>query len=150
MKPRTCTIRVWIANDAGKAACYSLKPLSRDDLGQSVAGFRLVKISADPAPVYAVRLAVDGQAVCNCPQHNRAGQCKHADALLAAGVLPAPLLGAIQAQSKLLVEAEAMLKETEDKLAQVSARAVQLQTALAAIEQPARPGRRRAGKSQAA
>ena len=74
--------------------------------------------------------------------------CKHADALSALGVLPSALLGALQQRSKLLDEAEAMLKETEQKLDAVSARAVQLQIGLAAA-QPPQP-RPRAVKTQAA
>ena len=142
MTPRTCFLWVWIANDAGKACRYTLKPLPPAELARSVAAFRLVNQSKFPNPVYVVRLAVDGQATCDCPQHNFAGKCKHADALLAAGVLPSALVGLLQERTRLLDKAEA-------DLAAVSARAVQLQNAVAAIP-PARPSRRRVAKSQAA
>ncbi len=75
---------------------------------------------------------------------------------MAAGVLPSALLAALVNRSKLLDAAEAMLQQTEAKLgkteaalAAVSARAVQLQTALAAIP-PRRPSRRRPAKTKAA
>ena len=141
MKPRSCNITVTISNDAAAVSFYSLRPVAAAELGQSAAAFRLVNASRTPSPVYVVRLAVDGQASCNCPAHNRAGRCKHADALLAAGVLPSQLVALLQTRTKLLDEAEAMLKATEGKLDAVSARCVQLQTALAAI--PARFPRKR-------
>ncbi len=142
MNPRTCDLRIFITNDQGMTSYYRLKPLRGADLGQSVAAFKVVNSCKDPSPVYVVRLALDGQASCDCPQHNMAGKCKHADALLAAGVLPAALIGVLQERTQLLDKAEA-------ELAAVSARAVQLQTALAAIP-PARPSRRRVAKAKAA
>ena len=142
MKPRTCVIHAWIANDKGEKAVYSLRPLPPAELAEAAAGFFLTNLSRDPSPVYAVTVEIGGIVCCNCPQHNRAGQCKHGDALLAAGVLPSALLAALRNRTKLLDEAEAMLKESEDKLAAVSERTVQLQTALAAIP-PAKPKRRR-------
>ena len=72
MTPRTCFLWVWIANDAGKACRYSLKPLPAAERGQSVAAFRLTNLSKFPNPAYIVRLALDGQATCSCPQHHGA------------------------------------------------------------------------------
>ncbi len=117
MKPRTCFVWVWIANDAGKAARYSLRPLPAAELAQSVAAFRLANLSQDPSPVYTVRLAVDGQTSCSCPRHARAGACKHADALTAAGVLPAAVVAEIavlQQRTKLLDAAEAECRRLAD------------------------------------
>ena len=142
MNPRTCDLRIFITNDQGLTSYYRLKPLRGAALGQSVAAFKVVNSCKDPSPVYVVRLAIDGQASCNCPQHNFAAKCKHADALLAAGVLPAALVGLLQERTRLLDKAEA-------DLAAVSARALQLQNALAALP-PARPQRRRSPKSLAA
>ena len=142
MNPRTCDLRIFITNDQGLTSYYRLKPLRRAALGQSVAAFKVVNSCKDPSPVYVVRLAIDGQASCNCPQHNFAAKCKHADALLAAGVLPSALLG-------LLAERTRSLDKAEADLAAVAARAVQLQTALAAIP-PRRPSRRRPAKTKAA
>ena len=93
MNPRTCDLHIFITNDQGMTSYYRLKPLRRADLGQSVAAFRVVNSCKDPSPVYVVRLAIDGQATCDCPQHNMHAQCKHADALVAAGVLPSALVG---------------------------------------------------------
>ena len=138
MNPRTCDLRIFITNDHGVTSYYRLKPLRGADLGQSVAAFKVVNSCKDPSPVYVVRLAIDGQATCDCPQHNFAGECKHADALLAAGVLPSALVGLLLSRSQLLDKAEA-------ELAAVSARAVQLQSGLAAV-QSAGPKRRRGAR----
>lgn len=143
MKPRTCFVWVWIANDAGKACRYTVRPLPAAELSPiAVAGFRLVNLSRDPSPEYRVRLLDGGEAVCNCRQFDGAGACKHADALAAAGLLPCGLFGLLQERTKLLNQAER-------QLAAVSERALQLQTALAAVP-PARPSRRRPAKRQAA
>ena len=175
MKPRTCFLWLWIANDAGRAARYSVRPLTPCELSPlALAGFRLVNLSRDPSPEYRVRLLDAGEVACNCRQFDSAGACKHGDALTAAGLLPCALVGLLQQRTKLLDAAEAKLKDTEDnlkaaqaradanlrigearlketeaKLEAVAARAVQLQTALAAIP-PARPTRRRPAKTTAA
>ena len=138
MTPRTCFLWVWIANDAGKACRYSLKPLPAAERGQSVAAFRLTNLSKFPNPAYIVRLALDGQATCSCPQHQRAASCKHTGALAAAGVLPSALVGLLHERTRLLDKAEA-------DLSAVSARAVQLQSGLAAV-QSAGPRRRRGAR----
>ena len=143
MKPRTCFLWLWIANDAGKECRYTVRPLPAAELSPiAVAGFRLVNLSRDPSPEYRVRLLDGGEVACNCRQFDSAGACKHADALTAAGLLPCALLGLLQERTKLLDLAEA-------NLAAVSARAVQLQTALAAIP-PAQPRRSRPAKQKAA
>ena len=115
MKARTCFVQVWIANDKGEKACYSLRPLpSAELLGDSVAGFFLTKLDCDPAPVYAVLVAFDGAVSCNCPQHNLKAGCKHASALSASAVLPVGLLSVLQSRTKLLNQAEAeVLRVTE-------------------------------------
>ena len=97
MKNRTCYVWVFITNDKGETNRYGARPLRGDELGQSVAAVRLTNFQKNPSPVYIVRLATDGQTSCDCPQHSRAGACKHADALLAAGLLPSVLVGALQA-----------------------------------------------------
>ncbi len=107
MKPRTCRVVIAIANDRGASASYSLSPLPAADLGQSVAAFRLVNLTEPPFPVYTVRLALAGLASCDCPAYLRAGQCKHADALVAAGVLPTAFLSLLQDRDRLLAAAEA-------------------------------------------
>ena len=107
MKSRTCNIRVTISNDAAAVSFYALRPVPAAEVGQSAAAFRLVNLSKRPAPVYVVRIAVDGQTSCNCPAHNRAAKCKHADALLAAGVLPSQLVAVLQNRTRLLDAAEA-------------------------------------------
>ena len=143
MKPRTCFVWLWIANDKGEPCRYSVRPLPAAELSPiAVAGFRLVNLSRDPSPEYRVRLLDGGEVACNCPQFDSAGACKHGDALLAAGLLPSALLGLLQERTKLLDLVEA-------NLAAVSARAVQLQTALAAIP-PKRPRRTRPRLSEAA
>ena len=48
MKPRTCNILISICNDKGEHACYSLRPLPPDELGEGVAGFYLTKLNCDP------------------------------------------------------------------------------------------------------
>ena len=109
MKNRTCVLRLWICNDKGEVTYYRLLPLAAVELGASVAAFRLLKdgTPTDPsAPVYVARLAADGQVTCNCPAHNFAGQCKHADALAASGVLPCSLIGLLQQRTRLLEQAE--------------------------------------------
>ena len=106
-----------IVNDKGADACYSLRPLPPAELGASVAAFRLVKVTdVEVQPVYVVRLSIDGQAACNCPQNHFGGSCKHADALIASGVLPCSLLAKLIDQTRLL-------DETAEKLTDVSARA---------------------------
>ncbi len=107
MKPRTCFLWLWIANDAGKTARYSVKPLPAAERALSVAAFRLVNLSKFPNPAYTVRLALDGQASCSCPQHQLAAACKHTDALVAAGVLPCALLGLLLERTKQLHASEA-------------------------------------------
>ena len=67
MNPRTCDLRIFITNDQGLTSYYRLKPLRGAELGQSVAAFKVVNSCKDPSPVYVVRLAIDGQASCNCP-----------------------------------------------------------------------------------
>ena len=67
MKSRTCNIRVTISNDAAAVSFYALRPVPAAEVGQSAAAFRLVNLSKRPAPVYVVRIAVDGQTSCNCP-----------------------------------------------------------------------------------
>ena len=79
MKPRTCNIFVYITNDQGMTSRYSLRPLPAEALGAFVAGFRLCNTSKQPSPLYAVCLAADGQVSCDCPAHNFAGRCKHAE-----------------------------------------------------------------------
>ncbi len=110
MKPRSCRIVIRISNNKSEQNNYCLRPLGPAELGQSVAGFRLENLTQPPHAVYAVRLAVDGQVTCNCPQHPFGGECKHADALVAAGLLPSALLGMIQERTKQLdaADAEAM------------------------------------------
>jgi hypothetical protein len=104
---------VWISNDKGEKACYSLRPLPSDELGASAAGFFLAKLS-DEAPVYAVRVEVDGAVSCNCPQFKTAGACKHAEALVASSVLPVGLLFVLKSRNRLLNHAEAeILRVTE-------------------------------------
>ena len=164
MKPRTCFVRVWIATDAGAAYRYSVRSLPAAELSQvAVAGFRLVNLSRDPSPEYRVRLLDGGEAVCNCRQFDSAGACKHADALVAAGLLPSAILGVLRQRTKLLDEAEAELqqcrrnidnlletvKNLNERNAQLAERALQMQTALAAGP-PARPRRSRPAKRQAA
>ncbi len=113
MKPRTCFLWLWIANDAGQSARYTVKPLSAAERALSVAAFRLVNQSVFPNPAYTVRLAVDGQVSCSCPQHSFGLSCKHADALVAAGLLPSQLVGLLSARDKLIDEATAMLQASE-------------------------------------
>ena len=144
MKPRTCRIVIAISNDRGVENTYDLRPLAPADLQSFVAGFRLLKLTAalDSRPAYCVRLAEDGQVICSCPLNDKTGRCKHADALVAAGLLPGAMIAVVQQRTKLLATAE-------EKLAAVSARAVQLQDALAA-QQAAGPKRRRPAKARAA
>ena len=139
MKPRLCSIFVYITNDGGMTSRYSLRPLPPAALGEFVAGFRLCNTSKNPMPLYAVCLAADGQVCCDCPEHVFADKCKHCDALAAAGVLPCALVGLLHERTRLLDKAEA-------DLAAVSARAVQLQNAVAALP-PARPARRRVARA---
>jgi|SRR5665213_1395729 len=108
MRPRSCFVQMWISNDKGEKACYSLRPLPSDELGQSAAGFFLTKLldRSVPSPVYAVRVEVGGMVSCNCPQFGIANQCKHADSLVASGVLPVGLLAVLQSRTKVLDEVE--------------------------------------------
>ena len=117
MKARTIRVVVAISNDSAKAASYSIRPVTGPDLGLSIAAFTLVNLTEPPHAVYTVRLALDGQTSCNCPQHNYAGQCKHADALAAAGVLPCALVGPLTARNKLLEAAEAEAKREQATVA---------------------------------
>ena len=107
MKPRTCNILISICNDKGEHACYSLRPLPPDELGEGVAGFYLTKLNCDPAPVYAVIAQADGSVACNCPQYRFGSGCKHAKALTAAAVLPVGLLAVLRDRTQLLNRAEA-------------------------------------------
>ncbi len=175
MNPRTCNITVTISNDAAAVSFYVLRPVPPAALGQSAAAFRLVNLSKRPAPVYVVRLAVDGQASCDCPAHNRAGRCKHADALLAAGLLPSQLVALLQSRTQLLDAAEAesqrlaeaammertvhqhdaeaaadRIAELEGELAAVSERAVRLQQEVAVYHARKPQTRRPPAKKEAA
>ncbi len=116
MKPRTCVVRLWIANDAGQDCRYSLRPVPPVELAQSVAAFTVLNLTKDPSPKYTVRLSMDGQAVCDCPQHGIAGECKHADALTAAGILPCGIIAVLQTRTHLLDAAEALLRDVNAKL----------------------------------
>ncbi len=132
MKPCSCVVHVWIANDKGEEAVYSCRPVPPAELAEAAAGFFLVKHS-DPSPVYAVTVGADGAVRCNCPHPSRTGACKHARALVAAAVLPAGLLAVLRQRSALLDEAEAFLKDAEAKQAAAEAEAQRL--AEAAIEE---------------
>jgi hypothetical protein len=108
MKARTCFVQVWISNDKGEKACYSLRPVPSEELlGSSVAGFFLTNLSSDQSPVYAVLVAFDGLVSCNCCQFTLHAKCKHAEALVAAAVLPVGVLAVLQERTKLLNRAEA-------------------------------------------
>lgn len=121
MKPRTCHVHVWISNDKGEKACYSLRPMPAEELGASAAGFFLTKLTGKDAPVYAVRVEVGGIVSCNCPQHATGGACKHADALVAAGVLPCGLLAVLRDRTKLLDGFEADAKHQSNSVANLTA-----------------------------
>jgi hypothetical protein len=114
MKARTCSIHVWISNDKGEKACYSLKPLPPDQFGQAAAAFRLTKLNCDPAPIYAVYVRLEGAVVCTCAQFHMTAKCKHSSALVASGVLPVGLLATLRDRTQLLNHAEAeVLRVTE-------------------------------------
>ena len=65
-------------------------------------GFRLTNLTRNPSPVYTVVIESGGVVSCNCPQHGLAGACKHADALVAAGVVPTALVAVLREQKRLL------------------------------------------------
>jgi hypothetical protein len=113
MRPRSCFVQVWISNDKGEKACYSLRPLPAEELGQSAAGFFLTKITSKDSPVYAVRVEVNGVVSCNCPQYNMTWACKHSDALVASGVLPCNLLSLLRCRTLALDFAEANVQRLE-------------------------------------
>jgi hypothetical protein len=119
MRPRSCFVQVWISNDKGEKACYSLRPLPAEELGQSAAGFFLTKL-ADSSPVYAVRVEVNGVVSCNCPQYNMTWACKHSDALVASGVLPCNLLSLLRLRTKLVDKIEADAKKQAATVANLS------------------------------
>ena len=116
MNPRTCNIFVYITNDQGMTSRYTLRPLPPAALAGFVAGFRLCNTTntKDTMPLYAVCLAVDGQASCTCPAHEHNGKCKHADALVAAGLLPVALIGLLQDRIQQLNQAEAAVQATKE------------------------------------
>ena len=114
MKARTCFVQIWIANDKGEKACYSLRTMPSDELGESAAGFFLTKLGCDPAPVYAVRVDVEGLVVCNCPEGTKTGKCKHADSLVASAVLPVGLLYVLKSRNRLINHAEAEVLRLAD------------------------------------
>ncbi len=156
MKPRTFSLRLRITNDAGATSYYSVRPVL-PDVGGPVVAFNLAKLAGPSSPVYLVAVEIGGMASCDCPQHDKAGKCKHVDSMMAAGVLPSALLAALVNRSKLLDEAQAMLQQTEEKLekaeadlAAVSARAVLLQQEVAAYHARKPQPRRRPAKKEAA
>jgi hypothetical protein len=115
MKARTCFVQVWISNDKGENACYSLRPVPSEELlGSSVAGFFLTNLSSDQTPVYAVLVAFNGTVTCNCCQFTLHARCKHADALVAADVLPVGLIDALRGRTELLNHAEAEVLRLAD------------------------------------
>jgi hypothetical protein len=120
MRPRSCFVQVWISNDKGEKACYSLRPLPAEELGQSAAGFFLTKITSKDSPVYAVRVEVNGVVSCNCPQYNMTWACKHSDALVASGVLPCNLLSLLRLRTKLVDKIEADAKKQAATVANLS------------------------------
>jgi hypothetical protein len=122
MKNRTCNLFARISNDAGAVQLYSLSPLAAVELGPDfVAGFRLVGRSVSPSPIYLVRVDRVGKAFCSCPAFARGGKCKHADALVAAGLLPVALVELVASMSGLLDKAEKLVAELEGRLADTAA-----------------------------
>jgi hypothetical protein len=111
MKPRKCNLRLVIDNGVNRFYC--VRPLAAADLPTPfVAGFHLREMTQPNHPVYLVRLAADGAVNCSCPQwQGGAEKCKHADALVAAGMLPVGLVQLIAERTRLLDQAEAKLAE---------------------------------------
>ncbi|HEY7313422.1 MAG TPA: hypothetical protein VH643_28995 [Gemmataceae bacterium] len=139
MKNRSYQLSLKI--DDGLTRRYAVRPLPAAQLATPfVWGFSLTELTQNPHPVYRVLLAADGAINCTCPQWNKAETCKHADCLRAAGLLPVEFVLLLKARTALLDAAEA-------KLAEVSQRALHLQSALEA--QLASP-RRRTRKAKAA
>jgi hypothetical protein len=115
MKPRKCSLRLVIDN--GVSRFYCVRPLAGAELPTPfVAGFHLREMTQPSHPVYLVRLSACGAVNCSCPQWQRgAEKCKHADALVAAGLLPVHLVQLIAERTKLLDEAEKKLAEETAK-----------------------------------
>jgi hypothetical protein len=108
MKSRSCNLSLTIANDAGKVCRYSVKPID--------GGFRLVNLSEQPSPVYHVRLSPEAKVSCTCPIFVRSSTCKHADAIVAAGLLPVRLM-------EMLINFRRLLDSAEERVAEANRQA---------------------------
>jgi hypothetical protein len=71
-----------------------------------VAGFDLVNRAESPPTAYRVLVSADGAVNCTCPSWQHSERCKHADALVAAGLLPVALLDLLRARTDQLHQVE--------------------------------------------
>ncbi len=106
----TRSYRLCLRIDNGVERHYAVRPLAAADLETPfLCGYALTERTQNSHPTYHVRLAADGIVNCSCPQWNKAETCKHADALVAAGLLPVRLVEVLAATRHLLDLAEAKI-----------------------------------------